>query len=99
MFELLEQNLPAGSFEPVHAADGMPTIYVPRERLVETLRGLRDSPELRFALLADITGVDYTPREPRYEIVYLLASLGAGGFGDTPRRLRVKVRVPGIDPS
>ena len=100
MFDLLEKHLPAGSFEPVASADGMPTMYVPRERLVETMRALRDTPELRYAFLADITAVDYLPREPRYEIVYLLASLGSGGaLGDTPKRLRVKVRVPAADPS
>ena len=99
MTELLQQHLPEGSFEPAAAADGMPTIYVPRDQLVATLRTLRDAPELRFGFLADIVGVDFYPREPRYEVVYLLASLGAGGFGDVPRRLRVKVRVPGSDPT
>ncbi len=51
--------------------------------------------ELRFALLADVTAADFYPREPRFEVIYLLASLGVAGFGDTPKRLRVKVRVPG----
>jgi len=99
MTDLLSQHLPPGTFEPVSAADGMPTVYVPRERLVETMGALRDVPELRYAFLADIAGVDYLPREPRYEVIYLLASLGAHGFGETPKRLRVKVRVPGTDPS
>ena len=99
MIELLQQHLPEGSFEPVAAGDGMPTVYVPREQFVETMRALRDTPELRYAFLADIVAVDFFPREPRYEVVYLLASLGSGaGFGETPRRLRVKVRVPGEDP-
>jgi NADH-quinone oxidoreductase subunit C len=99
MTDPLSQHLPPGAFEPVSAADGMPTVYVPRERLVETMGVLRDVPELRYAFLADIAGVDYLPREPRYEVIYLLASLGAPGFGETPKRLRVKVRVPGTDPS
>ena len=95
MFELLEKHLPAGSFAPVASADGMPTVYVPREQLVATMKTLRDTPELRYAFLADITAVDFIPREPRYEVVYLLASLGSGGaFGDTPKRLRVKVQGP-----
>ena len=64
---------------------------------METCRALRDTPELRFAFLADLLPVDYLPREPRFEIVYLLASLGIAGFGDTPKRLRVKVRVPGTE--
>ena len=99
MFESLDQHLPAGSFEAAPAADGMPTIYVPREALVDTMRVLRDEPSLRYAFLADITGVDYLPREPRFEVIYLLASLGAKGYGETPKRLRVKVRLPGTDPS
>ena len=100
MLELLDKHLPAGSFEPVASADGMPSIYVPREHLVATMRALRDTPELRFAFLVDVTAVDFLPREPRYEVVYLLASLGSGGaFGDVAKRLRVKVRVPGTDPS
>jgi NADH-quinone oxidoreductase subunit C len=99
MEELLQQHLPAHSFESAPAADGMPTIYVPRERLVETMRALRDTPELGFGFLVDIIGVDYYPREPRFEVVYLLASLGMAGYGEQARRLRVKVRVPGEDPS
>lgn len=99
MLETLEKHLPAGSFEAAHAADGMPTIYVPREQLVDTMRALRDTPALRYGFLADITAVDYIPREPRFEVVYLMASLGAAGYGDTAKRLRVKVRVPGAEPS
>jgi NADH-quinone oxidoreductase subunit C len=97
MTDLLEHHLPPGAFEPASAADGMPTVYVTRERLIETMRALRDTPELGFALLADIVAVDYLPREPRYEVVYLLANLGTAG--GSPKRLRVKVRVPGSDPS
>jgi NADH-quinone oxidoreductase subunit C len=93
--EILSRAVPAVTFESVDTGDGMPTIYVPMERLVETCLALRDTPELRFALLVDLLPVDYLPREPRFEIVYLMASLGMGGFGVTPRRLRVKVRVPG----
>ena len=75
----LTRHLPPGAFEPGQSADGMPTIYVRREQLVETMRTLRDTPSLRYAFLADIVGVDYLPREPRFEVVYLLASLGSPG--------------------
>ena len=98
MFDTLKGLVPEGSFEEVASADGMPTIYVTREHLVETMRALCDTAELRFALLADITAADFHPREPRFEVIYLLASLGVAGFGETPKRLRVKVRVPG-DPA
>ncbi len=98
MFDLLTTHLPEGSFEPAPSPDGMPTIYVARERLVETCLALRDTPELRFALLADMVPVDYYPREPRFEVSYLVASLGVGTFGGTAQRLRLRVRVPGDDP-
>jgi len=95
ILEILSRAAPAVHLESVDTGDGMPTIYVPLEQLIETCRALRDTPELRFALLVDLLPVDYLPREPRFEIVYLMASLGISGFGETPRRLRVKVRVPG----
>jgi NADH-quinone oxidoreductase subunit C len=98
MLDLLKTHLPDGTFEPAPSPDGMPTIYVARDLLVETCRALRDTPELRFAFLADILPVDYYPREPRFEVTYLVASLGVAGFGATPQRLRVRARVPGDDP-
>ena len=99
MTDTLQQHLPSGTFEPASAADGMPTIYVPVESLVETLRLLRDTPELGYGFLADIVAVDYHPREPRYEVLYLLSSLGESGYGSAASRLRVKVRVSGEDPT
>jgi NADH-quinone oxidoreductase subunit C len=80
-------------FEAVESPDGMPTLYVAPEHLVETCLALRDRPELRFVFLADIAAVDYYPREPRFELLYLLACPGVSGYGDTPKRLRLKVRV------
>ncbi len=94
--DVIARILPAA--EIVASPDGMATIYVAREQLVETCRLLRDVPELRFAVLADMVPVDYLPREPRFEISYLLLSPGVAGYGSTPRRMRVKVRVPGDDP-
>jgi NADH-quinone oxidoreductase subunit C len=88
---------PDGAIEAVAAADGMPTIYVAREHIAEVCRALRDRPSLRFAFCPDITAVDYLPREPRYEVVIHVASFGLPGFGDTAKRLRIKVRVPGGD--
>jgi NADH-quinone oxidoreductase subunit C len=95
--ESLKHSVPAGSVEAANAGDGMPTIYVSREHLVDVCRELRDRPELAFAVAMDMTAVDFIPREPRYEVVTHLASLGVSGFGTVPQRLRVKVRVPGAD--
>ncbi len=95
ILESLSRAVPGVAFERVDAGDGMPTLYVPVEHLVATALALRDTPDLRFAFLADLLPVDYLPRQPRFEIVYLLASLGVAGFGRTPQRLRLKVRVSG----
>ena len=98
IIEALRGVAPDGAIEPAPAADGMPSIYVAREHVQAVCGALRDNPTLQFVFAADVTGVDYMPREPRFEVVYLLASLGVGGFGDTPKRLRLKVRVPGTHP-
>jgi NADH-quinone oxidoreductase subunit C len=99
IIEVLTRALSADAswFEAQPARDGMPTIYVTSERLVETCLVLRDAPELRFVVLLDIAAVDYHPREPRFELVYILTCPGVAGFGDRPKRLRLKVRVSGQD--
>jgi len=64
---------------------------VPRDHLLDVARVLRDAPELRFAFLAELTAVDVWPREPRFEVIYVLVSL------EHRRRLRMKVRLQGAD--
>jgi NADH-quinone oxidoreductase subunit C len=96
--EALRAAAPAGAVEAFAAADGMPTIYVAREHVQAVAQALRDNPALQFAVAMDVTGVDFMPREPRFEIVYTLVSLGVGGYGTTPKRLRMKVRVSGDHP-
>jgi NADH-quinone oxidoreductase subunit C len=98
IIDALKGLVPDGSVEPAAAADGMAAIYIAREQVVDVCRALRDTPSLGFAFVPDMTAVDYMPREPRFEVVLHLASLGVAGFGDTAKRLRVKVRVPGNDP-
>jgi NADH-quinone oxidoreductase subunit C len=48
--------------------------------------------DLGFVRLSTITGVDWYPAEPRFEVVYHLHSL------DRNERLRLKCRLPGGDP-
>jgi NADH-quinone oxidoreductase subunit C len=86
MIETLRALLPHVAVEQGQASD-QPTIQVPAQQLLEVSRALRDRSELRFILLADVTAVDWWPREPRFEVVYHLASM--------TRRLRLKVRVEG----
>jgi len=51
------------------------TVYVPAAEIVAICTFLRDDPELDFAMLSWIGGVDYLPRNPRFEVVYHLLSL------------------------
>jgi NADH-quinone oxidoreductase subunit C len=69
------------------SAHGDETIVVARERAADTLRALRDEREFAFDMLTDVTAVDWLGRDPRFEVVYHLNSLGRH------HRLRVKVRV------
>ena len=66
------------------------TLEIARQKIVSVCRFLKV--ELRFVRLSTITGVDWYPEEPRFEVVYHLHSL------DRNERLRVKCRVPGDDP-
>jgi NADH-quinone oxidoreductase subunit C len=81
-----------------HDQLGDATIEVRRDRIREVLTTLRDDPALGFNVLMDLTGVDYPGREPRFEVVYHLASIElepeGGGFSRLNARLRVKVGVP-----
>jgi NADH-quinone oxidoreductase subunit C len=99
IISILQQALPGAACEPGAAGD-QPTIYVPRETLVDTCRVLRDSPLLQFHFLAEVTASDWWPREPRFEVVYHLACLGLPiqyEQAAPARRLRLKVRVAGDD--
>ena len=88
---LLEQAVPGAVFEPVASVDLQTTVFVARERVVEIAQALRERPELRFEFLAELTAVDFWPREPRFELVYILVSIAQR------LRLRVKVRLHGAD--
>jgi NADH-quinone oxidoreductase subunit C len=85
--DVLQSVLPGVVLKPIATADRQETIVVEADRIVEVCRTLRDSPQLGFILLSDITAADFWPREPRFEVVYHLAS--------TTARLRLKVIVPG----
>jgi NADH-quinone oxidoreductase subunit C len=98
----LARAVPGVEFEVIDGVD-QPTLVVPAEALAATMRALRDTPELNFHLLAEMTGVDWWPKEPRFEVVYHLACVGVAdfpraGMSGTPRRLRMKVRLSGERP-
>ncbi len=84
----LQQAVPDAQIERATSIDAQPTIVVAAGQLEPVARALRDVPDLAFAFLAELTAVDYWPREPRYEVVYLLVSIA------NRLRLRMKVRLP-----
>ncbi|MGH7151945.1 MAG: NADH-quinone oxidoreductase subunit C [Planctomycetota bacterium] len=71
---------------------GDPHLLVEAKRIPELLAVLRDDPELRFEMLADVTGVDYAKEAANLGVIYVLLSL-------THRsRLVLRADVPKADP-
>jgi NADH-quinone oxidoreductase subunit C len=85
------------SIASVTVALGEVTAVVPHDRLLETMRRLRDAAAFRHELLIDVCGVDYSsygnlPRDgPRFAAVYHLLSLANNA------RLRVRCFAPDDD--
>jgi NADH-quinone oxidoreductase subunit C len=67
------------------------TIWVDRIALRQACQTLKSDPKLQYNALADLTCVDFYPREPRFEVVYQLFSTV------TKKYLRLKVRLSGDD--
>jgi NADH-quinone oxidoreductase subunit C len=88
----LQAAHPDAQIERVPSVDLQTTCYVSRDALPALARALRDQPEFAFTFLAELTAVDFWPKEPRYEVVYLLVSMAHR------MRLRLKVRMSGDDP-
>ena len=92
LIALLQQAAPGARIEQGSASDGLPTAVVDAAALVPVLTAVRDAADLRFEVLAELTAIDYRPREPRYELIYLLISVAHR------QRLRLKVMVPDAEP-
>ena len=76
-----------------HDHCGDDTVLVEADSVVESLQALRDDTDLRFNFLMDLTAVDYLDRDPRFEVVYHLASIDTEPRGTEPSRLRQRLRV------
>ncbi len=64
---------------------GEVSLTVDRDRLVSAMETLRDTPGLKYEMLAEIAGVDYPERAERFDVVYHLLSM--------TRNHRIRVRV------
>jgi NADH-quinone oxidoreductase subunit C len=91
LLRALEAAVPGARLEQAATIDLQTTVYALRDDVPAVARALRDRPDLRFTFLAELTAVDKHPREPRFEIVYILVSL------EHRMRLRLKVALDGSD--
>lgn len=92
LFALMQEALPGVHLERAPSRDAQTTVYVGPDDLPVVMRTLRDRADLRFAVLVELTAVDYWPHDPRFEVIYILISL------EHRMRLRVKVRLPAESP-
>jgi NADH-quinone oxidoreductase subunit C len=87
----LQESVPGAQLETAPSVDSHATVYVSRNELPPVARMLRDHPDFRFELLVELTAADFWPREPRFELVYILVSI------EHRARLRLKVRLQADD--
>jgi len=88
----LQEKVPGAELETAPSLDPQLTVYASRDHVPAIARALRDDPALAFDFLAELTAVDFWPKEPRFEVVYMLVSIA------NRLRLRMKVRIAGEDP-
>ena len=67
------------------------TIWVDRIVLRDACMALKNNTQLQYNALADLTCLDWYPKEPRFEVVYHLFSTV------NKKHLRLKVRLTGDD--
>ena len=83
----LHEAFPDAALEPAPSLDLQETVYVLSESAPAFFLALRDHADFRFRVLLELTAADFWPREPRFELVYMLLS------PEHRLRLRVKIRL------
>src|SRR6059036_434875 len=87
----LQEAVPDSAPEPEPSVDLQATISISRDWLPAVARALRERSDLAFTFLAELTATDFWPREPRFEVIYVLVS------PEHRHRLRLKARLHGND--
>ena len=82
----IKERFPDATLETI-VFRGEVTHVVKKENLLDICRFIKSEKDLKMDWLSDVVGVDYHPREPRFEVVYHLYSI------TNKLRLRLKVRV------
>jgi NADH-quinone oxidoreductase subunit C len=80
------------ALEQVSEFRGETTLQVKKSAVPAVLRFLKESPDLRYTFLANLTAYDDWPTEPRFQVIYQLRNL------TLPAELRVRCAVAGDDP-
>ena len=80
-----------GALREAVARDGEHIVYVARERLLDTMKWLKETPGQEFDYLVDVTAVEFRDKERPLEVVYFLRSL------TRKADLRVKVELAPSD--
>ncbi len=89
--ELIAQELNGaheGAVIGTYHDHGQATLLADPDRILETLRWLRDTPSQRYTFLASLHGADYLPGEPRFAVHYELLCMAR------VERVRVKALLP-----
>ncbi len=84
--EAIAAALP-GAVLDISTGFGELSLTIAPERLIETVRHLRDDPACLFVCFTDLTAVDYPTRVPRFDVVTHLLSPKHN------RRIRIKVGI------
>ncbi len=74
------------------------TVEVPKDRILEIARFLRDDPECACDMLVDVTGLHHLEGEHEHEVIYQLYSLEKGHRLRLVARLRPKETVASVTP-
>lgn len=82
----LKERFPE-DIKDIYEAFDLYTVVVDKDKIAEVCHFLRDDPKLRFNYLSDVCGVDYFPKDPRFEVVYHLYSI------PFKYRIRLKCRI------
>ena len=89
--KLLKEKFPADILE-YSTAFGDETLLIKKESIIKILKFLKETPELEYSLLLDITCVDYLGEEPRFELIYHIYSFRLN------HRLRIKTKISEKNP-
>jgi NADH-quinone oxidoreductase subunit C len=91
VIEGLKNKIPE-KIKDVSVQFGDDIVFIEKESLLDVVKFLKEKP-YDFAMLLDLTCVDYLGQQDRFEMVYHLFSLSNN------LRLRIKIRLPDEEPS